>query len=333
MHSGPDRGLRNAAAARHGAPRRAGSRRFNRQSRYLGQQSERRESRRRAHLRPAWGCGHLLHGSRRHWCGHYFQQFECGGICRARGLGGRARKRAGDLRLPFVIQTTMPSGFTAGPVAGTGAYVPGFSPISSTGQPPDGDLITPTNGPLGGLTAAQVITILDQAEATANMTRAAIRLPLGSTARMVIAVSDLDGTFIGLRRMPDATIFSVDVAASKARNMTYFNSPTVAPTDLPGVPLGTAVTNRTISFGAMPLYPPGIGGNPPPANPGPFFNLFLQDTANTCTQGAQTGAANDKKSGIVFSPGSPGFFINGRLVGGRGGSGEGGDRTTLLRTA
>jgi len=236
----------------------------------------------------------------------------------------------GGIQLPFVIQTTMPSGFTAGPVAGTGAYVPGFSPISSTGQPPDGDLITPTNGPLGGLTAAQVITILDQAEATANMTRAAIRLPLGSTARMVIAVSDLDGTFIGLRRMPDATIFSVDVAASKARNMTYFNSPTVAPTDLPGVPLGTAVTNRTISFGAMPLYPPGIGGNPPPANPGPFFNLFLNDTNNPCTQGSQAGPANVNKSGIVFFPGSTGLFINGKLVGGLGVSGDGVDQDDFV---
>src|SRR5271168_5390952 len=236
----------------------------------------------------------------------------------------------GGIQLPFVLQTTLPGGFTAGPVAGTGAYVPGFSPISSTGQPPEGDLITPTNGPVGGLTAAQVTTILDQAEATANMTRAAIRLPLGSTTRMVIAVADLDGTFIGLRRMPDATIFSVDVAASKARNMTYFNSPTVAPTDLPGVPVGTAVTNRTISFGAMPLYPPGIGANPPPANPGPFFNLFLNDTANPCTQGSQAGPPNVNKSGIVFFPGSTGLFINGKLVGGLGVSGDGVDQDDFV---
>jgi uncharacterized protein GlcG (DUF336 family) len=236
----------------------------------------------------------------------------------------------GGIQLPFVNQTTMPSGFTAGPVAGTGAFVPGFSPKSSTGQPPEGDLITPTNGPVGGLTAAQVMQILDQAEATANTTRAAIRLPLGSSAKMVIAVADLDGTFIGLRRMTDATVFSIDVAASKARNMTYFNSSNRTAADLPGVPMGTAVTNRTISFGAMPLYPPGIGGNPPPANPGPFFNLFLQDTANPCTQGAQAGAANDNKSGIVFFPGSAGLFINGQLVGALGVSGDGVDQDDFV---
>jgi len=57
---------------------------------------------------------------------------------------------------------------------------------------------------LGGLTAAEVLQILNNAEATANTTRAAIRLPLGSRAKMVIAVADLDGTLIGLRRMVDS---------------------------------------------------------------------------------------------------------------------------------
>ena len=231
----------------------------------------------------------------------------------------------GGIALPFVNQTTMPAGLSAGPVAGTASYLAGYTPISSTGQPPEGDLITPTNGPLGGLSVADVTQILDDAEATANTTRAAIRLPLGSRAKMVIAVADLDGTLIGLRRMTDSTVFSIDVAASKARNMVYFNSSTRTAGDLPGVPFGTAVTNRTISFGAMPLYPPGIGGNGPPYTPGPFFNSFLYDTANPCTQGMETGAPNVLKSGIVFFPGSAGLFINGQLVGGLGVSGDGVD--------
>lgn len=232
----------------------------------------------------------------------------------------------GGIALPFVIQTSLPAGFAPGPIAP-------FSPANylvatknSLGQPPEGDLITPADGPVGGLTAADVTTILANAEATANTTRAAIRLPLGSKTRMVIAVADRDGTLIGLRRMKDATVFSIDVAASKARNMTYFNSSARTAADLPGVPAGTAVTNRTISFGAMPLYPPGIGGNPPPGNPGPFYNLFLQDTANPCTQGAQTGAPNVLKSGIVFFPGSAGLYRNGVLIGGLGVSGDGVDQ-------
>jgi uncharacterized protein GlcG (DUF336 family) len=226
----------------------------------------------------------------------------------------------GGIALPFVSQTSLPAGFSAGPVAGTGSYL--VAATNSQGQPPEGDLITPAAGPLGGLTAADVTQILDNAEATANTTRAAIRLPPGSATRMVIAVADLDGTMIGLRRMQDSTVFSIDVAATKARNMVYFNSAVRTAADLNGVPMGTAVTNRTISFGAQPLYPPGIDGS----NAGPFFNLYTMDVANPCTQGFQGGAANANKSGIVFFPGSAGLFRSSALVGGLGVSGDGVDQ-------
>jgi uncharacterized protein GlcG (DUF336 family) len=226
----------------------------------------------------------------------------------------------GGIALPFVSQTSRPTGFSAGPVAGTGSYL--VPPANSQGQPPEGDLIAPAAGPLGGLSAADVKLILDNAEVTANTTRAAIRLPPGSKAKMVIAVADLDGTIIGLRRMPDATVFSIDVAVSKARNMVYFNSALRAAADLSGVPVGTAVTNRTISFGAQPIYPPGIDGS----SAGPFFSLYTMDLANPCTQGFQGGAANANKSGIVFFPGSAGLFRSGGLVGGLGVSGDGVDQ-------
>jgi uncharacterized protein GlcG (DUF336 family) len=225
----------------------------------------------------------------------------------------------GGIALPFVAQTALPVGVSVGPVAGAGSFF--VAPADSVGQPPEGDLITPAAGPLGGLSATDVQTILDNAEATANTTRAAIRLPIGSRARMVIAVADLDGTIIGLRRMQDSTVFSIDVAASKARNMVYFNSSARTAADLNQVPMGTAVTNRTISFGAQPFFPPGIDGTAP----GPFFNLFLQDLANPCTQGMQAGPANVNKSGIVFFPGSAGLYRNGVLVGGLGVSGDGVD--------
>jgi uncharacterized protein GlcG (DUF336 family) len=223
------------------------------------------------------------------------------------------------ISLPFVTETSLPAGASVGPVAGTGSFL--VSPRSSAGQPPEGDLVTPAAGPLGGLSAAEVQTILDNAEATANVTRAAIRLPIGSRARMVIAVADLDGTIIGLRRMPDSTVFSIDVAASKARNMAYFNGSLRAAADLNQVPMGTAVTNRTIGFGAQPFFPPGIDGSAP----GPFFNIYLQDLANPCTQGFQAGPPNVNKSGIVFFPGSAGLYRSGALVGGLGVSGDGVD--------
>ena len=226
----------------------------------------------------------------------------------------------GGIALPFVSQTARPAGFSAGPLAGTGSYL--ATPTNSQGQPPEGDLIAPAAGPLGGLSSADVKQVLDNAEATANTTRAAIRLPLGSKAKMVIAVADLDGTLIGLRRMQDSTVFSIDVAATKARNMVYFNSAVRTAADLNGVPMGTAVTNRTVSFAAQPLYPPGIDGS----SAGPFFNLYTMDLANPCTQGFQSGAANANKSGIVFFPGSAGLFRNGALLAGLGVSGDGVDQ-------
>jgi uncharacterized protein GlcG (DUF336 family) len=217
------------------------------------------------------------------------------------------------ITLPFVAQLTQPAGTSAG--AADGAYTVG--PTVSPGPVPEGDLVVAHAGPLGGLSADDVQKVIDQAVATANQTRAVIRLPLGQRARMVIAVVDLDGSLLALNRMPDATVFSIDVAVGKARNMVYFNSGSVNPNDLPGVPVGTAVTNRTISFGAQPLFPSGIDAS----QPGPFFPLYVNDVANPCTQGSQ--AANPNQNGIVFFPGSEGLYRNGQLIGGLGVSGDG----------
>jgi uncharacterized protein GlcG (DUF336 family) len=222
------------------------------------------------------------------------------------------------IALPFVNQTTAPAGVNPGTFAGS--FLVG--PTASAGQPPEGDLIAPAAGPLGGLRVTDVQQILNNAEATANQTRAAIRLPPGSKTKMVIAVADLDGTIIGLRRMSDSTVFSTDVAVTKARNMVYFNSASRTTADLNQVPTGTAVTNRTIGFAAQPLFPPGIDGSAA----GPFFNLYTQDAANPCTQGFQGGPPNSNKSGIVFFPGSVGLYRNGVLVGGLGVSGDGVDQ-------
>jgi uncharacterized protein GlcG (DUF336 family) len=216
--------------------------------------------------------------------------------------------------LPNIKQTMAPAGI--GPGTFAGAYK--ISPIAGSAAP-EGDLVAAKAGPVGGLSAAEVKQILDHAEATANQTRAGIRLPLGSRARMVIAIADLDGTIIGLRRMSDSTVFSIDVAATKARNMVYFNSAARTAADLNQVPVNTSVTNRTISFGAQPLFPPGIDGSPA----GPFFNIYMQDKANPCTQAFQPGAPNVNKSGIIFFPGSEGLYRNGTLIAGLGVSGDG----------
>ena len=84
--------------------------------------------------------------------------------------------------------------------------------------------------------------------------------------------------------------------------------------------MGTAVTNRTIGFGAQPFYPPGIDGSAT----GPFFNLYQRDVVNPCTQGFQVAGSN--QSGVVFFPGSVPLYRNGALVGGLGISGDGVDQ-------
>jgi uncharacterized protein GlcG (DUF336 family) len=174
------------------------------------------------------------------------------------------------------------------------------------------------------LAASDVDEIITNAVNTAKTTRAVIRLPPDSPAEMSIAVSDLDGTLLGLYRMHDGTVFSIDVAASKARNVVWFSA--AGSRDLPGVPSGTAVTNRTISFGAQPIYPPGIS-----APAGPFFQLFQFDVANPCTEGSKPGAPNTNNlSGIVFFPGSLPLFRNGVMVGGLGVSGDGVDQDDFV---
>ena len=230
------------------------------------------------------------------------------------------------ITLPFVNQTSAPSGVTPG------TFNPSFfsvGPVASPGVPPIGDLIPETNGPVGGLTASDVAQLITNAVATANTTRAQIRLPIGVKAKMVIAVSDLDGTLIGLYRMTDSTIFSIDVAATKARNVIYFSGSTRQAADLNQVPMGTAVTNRTIGFGAQPFFPSGIDGTPP----GPFFNLYTMDVAAPCSQGLQVPSAAWPKvnqSGIVFFPGSEPLYKNGVLVGGLGVSGDGVDQDDFV---
>jgi uncharacterized protein GlcG (DUF336 family) len=226
----------------------------------------------------------------------------------------------GGVALPFVNQTTPPVGVSAGTF--TGSFVVG--PIASPGTPPEGMLVAPAAGPLGGLAASEVTTIINNSIATANATRAVIRLPIGSSARMAIAVADLYGTITGLYRMADSTVFSIDVAATKARNMVYFSGGARTAGDLTGVPMGTAVTNRTIGYGAQPFFPPGISG----ASAGPFFNLYLQDLMNPCTEGFQ--AAGPNQSGVVFFPGSVPLYRNGVLVGGLGVSGDGVDQDDVV---
>ena len=215
---------------------------------------------------------------------------------------------------------------------------------------PDGWLVTPHAG--DGLTAQDVINIVNQGIYRADNTRAAIRLPIDRHVRMVFAVSDKEGNLLGLYRMPDATTFSIDVAVSKSRNVSYYANPALLqPIDkLPTVPAGTAITSRTIRYLADPRFPEGIDGTPP----GPF-SILTDGGSNPITAeniGAPLPASSFQsvqgydafnpqtnfhetanplnQSGIVFFPGSVPLYNNVGgtkvLVGGLGVSGDGVDQ-------
>jgi uncharacterized protein GlcG (DUF336 family) len=208
---------------------------------------------------------------------------------------------------------------------------------------PDGWLVMPHDGT--GLTAADVFRIINQGIATAQATRAQIRLPVGSRTHMVFAVADKQGNILGLYRMPDATIFSIDVAVAKARNVSYYDDPTaLAPADrVPGLPPGAALTNRTFRYLAQPRFPEAIDSEPP----GPFsilndhgrlatsFHSALGfDAFTPGTNFHNTRDSNLNQNGVVFFPGSSALYkaVGGQtgLVGGLGVSGDGVDQDDFV---
>ena len=142
--------------------------------------------------------------------------------------------------------------------------------LHRAGRPvPDGWLVEPMDSPTGEISADEVRTIIEQAITEAHLVRAGIRLPIGSRTRMVFSVADTEGNILGLFRMPDATVFSIDVAVAKARNTSYYADPDeLIDADRvddngdglpdPGVPAGAAFTNRTFRFLAGPRFPDGV---------------------------------------------------------------------------
>jgi uncharacterized protein GlcG (DUF336 family) len=233
------------------------------------------------------------------------------------------------IRLPFLgpdiglrFDTNgVPSGVTLRGLASTTPPV-GAAPVVVLGPLHGGcaanETLVASRAGSGGLSQTDVQGIVDRAVATAKKTRAAIRLPLNRYARMAIAVADTNGDIIALHRMPDSTVFSVDVAVAKARNVVHFSRRGVAGL----VPAGTAVSNRTIGFGAQPFYPPGIDSEVFDPEEGPWYqSLFVRDLLNACTQGDELSSPN--QNGIVFFAGSSPLYRNGTLAGGLGISGDG----------
>jgi uncharacterized protein GlcG (DUF336 family) len=146
------------------------------------------------------------------------------------------------------------------------------------------------------LTAAEVDAVLAAAVQTANRTRAAIRQPIGTNARVNIAVVDTNGQVLGFFRQLDAPVFGFDVSVQKARSSNFFARADagakltaaglgsyVSRAAADGIPLNgsTAFSDRGVGFIHRPLFPDGINDT----QAGPFstqlgdwspFNVGLQ---------------------------------------------------------
>lgn len=94
----------------------------------------------------------------------------------------------------------------------------------------NGERFPPTagsdNAALDGaaLTEQEVRVILQEALRVANRARAQIRRPLGSQARVTIALVDTNGQVLGMVRSRDAPVFGSDVALQKARTAAFYSS-------------------------------------------------------------------------------------------------------------
>ncbi len=85
------------------------------------------------------------------------------------------------------------------------------------------------------LTQDEVRQLIRSALAVANRSRAQIRRPLDSQARVTISVVDTAGVILGIARTRDGPIFGTDVSLQKARTAAFYSGPDAA-ADLASAP-------------------------------------------------------------------------------------------------
>ncbi|PLW81754.1 hypothetical protein CWI75_13455 [Kineobactrum sediminis] len=169
--------------------------------------------------------------------------------------------------------------------------------------------------------AAEVRQLLGSALTVANRSRAQIRRPVGSQARVTVSVVDSRGAVLGMVRTRDAPVFGADVSLQKARTAVLFSSRDAAdflrgitqpaqylnPDLSPAAQVqigsyvdaaqtfigpqaltdGTAFSDRAGGNLSRPFYPDGIVGNPA----GPFSKSFLNNEWSVFSTGLQLDLA------------------------------------------
>lgn len=261
----------------------------------------------------------------------------------------------GGIRLPYVVtakkKKTKPGAVIGNPDPGfpiVGSPPPFPYPAATFGGV-DGEIRQPITSdpliaPISGqprLTAAEVASIIDFAAQRVKITRAGIRLPIGTQMEVFITVvnnPDADNvppTVLGTFRTGEATMFSWDVAVQKARTAVFYSRH-----DFLGFGLNIAMSTRCVGFLAQANYPPGIDGN----SAGPFFteqdklsgfagtepNVTFVATADLSSPPLRTGIRTDLPNGITIFPGGFPLYRNGVLIGAIGISGDGVDQDDIV---
>lgn len=180
------------------------------------------------------------------------------------------------------------------------------------------------------LSAEEVRQILDSAITVANRSRAQIRRPVGTPARVTVSVVDSQGTVLGMLRTRDAPVFGADVSLQKARTAALFSSRDAAdflqgitepatyvnPDLSPKAQVaigdyveaaqtfigpqaltdGTAFSDRAGGNLSRPFYPDGIRGNPH----GPFSKSIANNEWSVFSTGLQLDLALNRILGHVL---------------------------------
>jgi uncharacterized protein GlcG (DUF336 family) len=188
-------------------------------------------------------------------------------------------------------------------------------------------------GGVARLNASEVTNIIATAANRARSTRSGIRLPRGQPAQVFITVVNnpnsagsppvILGSFC---TSPDATRFSWDVSAQKARTALFFST------------TNRAYSARTVGFLAQSMYPPGITGTAP----GIFFGLQERFSIITPTALVATNPVNgavfttstnvnpNLPNGMTIFPGGFPLYRDGVIIGAIGVSGDGIEQDDII---
>jgi uncharacterized protein GlcG (DUF336 family) len=190
----------------------------------------------------------------------------------------------------------------------------------------------PISGPINGqprLSAAEVASIINFAADRARITRAGIRLPIGSQMQVFITVENFPNnpsvvpTVLGTFRTGEATLFSWDVAVQKGRTAVGFATNSLA------------LSVRSVGFLAQTFYPPGLDVQ----DPGPYYGLQEQFSGlvrSALPQFVLNSAFTPDprfRNGITIFPGGFPLYRNGQLIGAIGISGDGVDQDDIVGAA